>query len=122
VVRVTQPKWRTLRCVVEVKVPPSNRSNEKDLIYQVERALGQAGKIHLPRLIHDDNYVANPKVKSFVRVLQAEIKRPSHSAFEQLVIRGIYAILSFTMPGRRSAHNAVSMLREDIKTFLGADE
>lgn len=116
---MTSSKWRTIRCVVEVKVPPRNRSDEKDLIYNVERALGQAGKIHLPRLIHDDNYVAKPKVKSYVRVTQAERGRPPpQTVFEQLVIRGIYAILSLVMRGQGAAR-ATGNLRNDLANFLG---
>jgi hypothetical protein len=121
-----QRPWRTLRCVVEVKVPPSNRSDEKDLIYHVEQQL--LNGMFLPRAMHDDKYYARPKVKRFRPVFVAEQRtlagmtpKASPSAFEQLVIRALYAVIAFTMPRTRSGRESTRMIREDIVTFLGAD-
>lgn len=119
-----QRPWRTLRCVVEVKVPPSNRSDEKDLIYHVDEALDRywSGRVPMPRAIHPQpaRFDAKPKVKSYVRFVQAEtIKagRPGpKSVFEQLVIRALYAIVSFT--ATRGGRNAISLWVTDAKAFL----
>jgi hypothetical protein len=117
-----QRAWRTIRVVVEVKVPPANRSTEKDLIYQVENRLDRGdGVLPMPRSLHDDHYKSRPKVKGFTHVFRNEAKRPpERTTFEQLVIRGIYAILSFTMRGR-TAERASAMLRDDLAAFLGVE-
>lgn len=72
-----QRPWRTLRCVVEVKVPPSNRSDEKDLIYHVNEALNDYqndrtpfGLIPMPRSHHPERYDAVPRVKAWTPVFR----------------------------------------------------
>ena len=68
-----QRSWRTLRCVVEVKVPPSNRSDEKDLVYQVEYALDRIFAdigMPLPRVIHADHNRVTPRVKAWTPVFR----------------------------------------------------
>jgi hypothetical protein len=96
--------WKTLRCVVEVKVPPSNASDEKDLIYHVEKALFQHGKfpgiLAMPRSHHPERYDAKPKVKSYVRVRQAE--RPAAPSFEWLVLRALSFIFAMLAASPRS--------------------
>lgn len=124
---MSQGPWRTLRCVVEVKVPQNNRSGVKDLIYHVEKALFQHGKfpgmLPMPRSHHPERHDAKPRVKDFSRVVQAQtIKadRPGpQSNFEQLVIRALYAIISFT--ATRGGRRAISMWITDAKQFLTED-
>lgn len=121
-----QRSWRTLRCVVEVKVPPSNRSTEKDLSFHVSEALADykidsrlVAGLPMPRSGRPDTYYSIPKVKGFTHVFRAEAKRPpEHTVFEKLVIRALYAILMFTMPRSRSAREAAAMLREDLTSFV----
>lgn len=107
--------WRTLRCVVEVKVPPSNRSDEKDLIHQVRQQLDS--HLAMPRPLDPNHHASRPEVKSFVRVVAYH--RPVGKPYEQLVIRLLYAILTFTMPRTRMAREASKMLVEDTRDFLG---
>lgn len=122
-----QRPWRTIRCVVEAKVPPSNRSTEKDLAYHVHEAFDvledQEGPfvsgLPMPRALHSNHHRVRPKVKAFGPVFRAEVKRPSErSSFEQLVIRALYAILMFTMPRTRLAREASKQLREDMAVFV----
>lgn len=63
-----QDKWRTIRAVVEVKVPLNSRIDEKDLVYTVKSQLGPGGML-LPRPMHANAIHVLPKVKSFTRVL-----------------------------------------------------
>ena len=55
--------WRKLRVVVEVTVPPTNRSTEKDLMYQVREAMAYA--VPMPRQGHHDQYEAVVRLKTF---------------------------------------------------------
>lgn len=75
-----QRPWRTLRCVVEVKVPPSNRSDEGDLVYHVREALADYqndrtpfGLIPLPRA-HGENYQAVPRIKRWSKVFEQALR------------------------------------------------
>ena len=113
-------EWRTLRCVVEVKVPPNNPTTERELRHQVQMALGKS--IALPRALYPNAYQAKVTAKGFSRVLQHVTNRPpKQTIFEQLVIRGIYAILSLVMRGS-AASRATAMLRQDLHGFLTGDQ
>ena len=59
--------WRTIRVVVEVKVPPNNRSTERDLEYHVTNALEKAydGLLPMARIVHLNHYLAVARVKLF---------------------------------------------------------
>jgi hypothetical protein len=117
-----QRPWRTLRCIVEVKLPPSNRSTEKDLVYQVERRL-ETGYFHMPRALHADHYVANPKVKGFTHVFRAEAKRPpERSDFERLVLKAIFYIMWSVTRHNVSARRNVQKWRQDVREYLGTPD
>ena len=64
--------WKLLRVVVEVKVPPGNRSTEKDLKYHVEEALSDyyGGSVPLPRGLSANRYDARPRVKAWTPVFR----------------------------------------------------
>lgn len=55
--------WKVLRVIVEVKVPPTSRATEKDLIHQIEHNMPR--NIALPRDSHRDAHVAPIRVKAW---------------------------------------------------------
>lgn len=55
--------WRKLRVVVEVTVPPRNRTRERDLLYAVHSLLPD--HFLLPRASHADAHRFAVRVKSF---------------------------------------------------------
>lgn len=64
--------WRKLRVIVEVTVPPTNRSSEKDLMYAVREAMAHV--IPLPRREHADRYDAVVRIKTFSAFLPMHLK------------------------------------------------
>lgn len=55
--------WKTLRVVVEVKVPPNSKATEKDLLYHVQQHL--PATVGMRRPIHKDCYWATVRTKTF---------------------------------------------------------
>jgi hypothetical protein len=55
--------WKVLRVVVEVKVPPTSRATEKDLMFQITENMPR--NIALPRDHSKDAHVAPIRVKSW---------------------------------------------------------
>lgn len=55
--------WKKLRVVVEVTVPPTNRSTEKDLMYQISQSLSHS--LSMPRMGYPGSYPAVVRLKTF---------------------------------------------------------
>ena len=69
--RRTRP-WRKLRVVVEVSVPPNNRSSSRDLIYHLRDQMPDM--IALPRPIHNNAHFAKLHYKTFSSFLPAYLR------------------------------------------------
>jgi hypothetical protein len=125
-----QRPWRTLRCVVEVKVPPSNRSTEKDLSFHVSEALADykidsrlVAGIPLPRSGRPDTFFAIPNMKGFTHVFRAEAKRPpERSIFERLLLKAVFYILWSVTRHNASARRNVEKWRQDVREYLGTPD
>lgn len=113
-------QWRTIRAVVEVKVPPQNPTTERDLRHQVSMAL--KGGLFLPREHYPDRYQANPKVKGFTHVFRAEAKRPSRSDFERLVLHGIWIIVSILLPGKAREQGQLKAWKDEARALTGSTD
>lgn len=64
--------WRKLRVIVEVTVPPNNRSTEKDLVYHVVENMPLT--VPMARKLHRDHYEARVRVKSFANFWPAFLR------------------------------------------------
>ena len=67
-------KWKKLRCVVEVKVPPKSAANTSDLMYHVQRALDETydSNIPLKRSCHQNHIKARTRVMHYSKVRAAD--------------------------------------------------
>jgi hypothetical protein len=124
-------EWKTLRVVVEVRVPAKPRIAVSDLRYQVEMALQHWWKngIPLPRE-REGCYKAKPHVKDFGRVARhhfAEARAPDKPrfGFEFLVLRALGFVLAVVISGISNARQRTNGYREmrawndDAATYLG---
>lgn len=119
---MTSGNWRTIRVVVEVKVPPNNRSTEKDLVYQVEHRLDRGdGVLPMPRSLHDDHYKSRPKVKGFTHVFRNEAKRPpERTVFERLMLQGIWLIVSILLPKSDRKQDQLQAWKAEARAITGS--
>lgn len=62
--------WRKVRVVIEVTVPPTNRTDEADLAYMVGQWMPHT--LALPRPIHRNHHNAAVRIKHFTPYYRRE--------------------------------------------------
>lgn len=125
-----QRPWKTLRCVVEVKVPPGNRSDVGDLKYQVDAALARHyhayGDNHIPMPragTLDDSNAVKYRLLEYGRVVQAEAPPTDHvdsrrGQFEHGVLGLLWIIvLAVVFDNRHAARDRAARILGGVRAF-----